>query len=1138
LSRMLLLTQRVFQGLSGLLFIALICGVSDYLLRLPGMVRLVSDVLVIGLASVWFLTRMVHAARFSPTLTLLAMRAEVMYPQLKDQFASAIDFLNHQPGSAHSETMRKFETLSLDRVESQMQDVNLMRLLNPTHVARYGCVFLSLMVIMAAIAWASPQGFSLAASRWLKPLGSAQWPRRVEIKSLNSQNVWPVDSPLPMQLVVERGDHKTMRAWLNYRYLTAGHTHHWQSVLMTQQAQAQGQNPRFERLIDLGSSLLPADLPAQIEFYYQADDGQTVRQQINIVARPSVQRVELQIKPPEYAVGLIRDQTVTWDMTQVHAGLLRSTRVLTGSTVKMKITLNKPVISNQVQKILAGLMNPSDSMLTVDDVFPNVLHIQWPLMQTMQSLLWVEDEYGLTNLSEKQYRIEAIADLLPSVSLTQPVQDISVLPTAKLPVIATSRDDVSLERLTVTLKRQQAESKSQILAQQVGRQSELNLQTLLDIKKQGGVPGDVFELAAIAQDSYHLVGETHLPVQSSLRLVHVIDEEKFTQQIRSELGVIRQMALRLFAEQQLLEKAPSATAKPRQKRVTEQLAQHRQTLDRINDRMMQNGLKSEPLQQIVDRAKLLLDQAKQASKQATAQLDEPQRQASAQLQNRVSQNLTALVELLDQGRDALTLQLLLQQMEADQQKLLEKSRKLLPKTLGKTKDQLDDETQKQVSELAQQQQSLSEQAGGLLNRMRQTAERLAQQTQAQDKASAESLAQAASTAQKQGLKQTMAQAAQSASQNQLAQTTSQQQQSLDIIQQMRKQMGQQSKRKQAILKRQMTELAQLLKQLAKRQQQQIDQLGQTNDLLSLVEPQVLLRQNTISVQDQAMSNPQTQQVGQDIEQAITEQAHAVRQLRDQHQANSRTHQVQALAHLNNALAAVEAAKKKIENDQQKQKRDDLQKAYEQLADRENKLAARVKPYAEFDTLSRRHRRDLRELSGDQDALRSNISDLNEQVEKTTLFIHLHEQMDKSLLEINRRLRQGIELKQANDQQYAIENRLRQMAKVLQMQSKQERFSDAQEGESGGGSGGSKPSAGVVPPIAELLLLREIQMGLHELTQEAQQANASEDQILNLFNQQRDLSDMGQKLIDKFMQNQQAEQLQVVPLESDPEGGEK
>ena len=740
LSRMLLLTQRVFQGLSGLLLIALISGVSDYLLRLPGMVRLVSDVLVFGLAGVWFFTRMVHVARFSPTLTQLAMRVEVMYPQLKHKFASAIDFLIHEPGSAHSDTMRKLETLSLDRVESQMQDVNLMRLLNPTHAVRYGCVFLALVLIMGAIAWTTPLGFSLATSRWLKPLGSAQWPRRVEVKSLNSQRVWPVDSPLPMQLVVERGYHKTMRAWLNYRYLTVGDTHRWQSVLMTQQAQAQKQNPRFERLIDLSNSLLPADLPAQIEFYYQADDGQTKKQQINIVARPSVQSVELHITPPEYALGLIRDQKIAWDMTQTHAGLLRSTRVLTGSTVKMKITLNKPVIADEPQKILAGLMNSSDSTLRVDEAFAHILHIQWPLMQTMQSLLLVEDEYGLTNLSEQQYRIEALADELPSVSLTQPVQDVSVLPTAKLPVIAISRDDVSLERLTITLKRQEAESEIQILAQQTGRQNELNLQALLDIKKQGGVPGDVFEMVAIAQDSYQLVSQTHPPVQSGMRRVHVIDEEKFTQQIRSQLGVIRQMALRLLAEQQLLEKVPPATAKPRQKRVTEQLTQHRQTLDHINDRMVKNGLKSEPLQQIVDRSKRLLDQAKQASKQATSQLDEPQRQASAQMQNRVSKNLTALVELLDQGRDALTLQLLLQQLEAQQQHLLEQSRKLLPKTLGKTTDELDDQTQKQVSELAQQQQSLSQQAGGLLNRMRQTAERLAQQTQAQDKASAESLA--------------------------------------------------------------------------------------------------------------------------------------------------------------------------------------------------------------------------------------------------------------------------------------------------------------------------------------------------------------------------------------------------------------
>ena len=743
----------------------------------------------------------------------------------------------------------------------------------------------------------------------------------------------------------------------------------------------------------------------------------------------------------------------------------------------------------------------------------------------MQSPVQVTDSYGLSNLSEQQYRIEAIADQQPSVSLTEPATDVFVLPSATLSVAATSRDDVSLERLTVTSQRKAADSKPIILANQTGRQNELIVQTQVSIKSLGGVPGDVFELIATSQDSFKLGDQTHKPISTLPRLVTIIDEEKFTQQIRSELGVVRQMALRLSAEQQLLENAPAQTAKPRQKRVTEQLEQHQKTIDSIKQRMNDNALKSEALQQIVDRAAMLLDQAQTASAQAVEKLDQPQRQTAAQQQKRVNKNLTDLVELLDQGRDALTLQLQLQQMQSQQEDLQAKARKLLPNTVGKTADQLDDDTRKQVNELAQQQQALGEQAQAMINRMRQTAERLSQQEQAQDQASAQALAQAASTAQQQGLTQTMEQASESASQNQMSQTMQQQQKSLDTMQQMRKELAEQSQRKQAILKRQMAELADLLKQLAARQQQQVDELAQVNDLITLVEPQVVLRQNTISVQDQAMGNPQTMQVGQTIEQAVTEQADAVGQLRQQRAANARTHEVQAIAHLKNAMAAVEEAQKKIEKEQDQEQRDQLQEAYEKLADAEKKLASKVQPFAELDAINRRHRRDLGELAGQHNQLRDQINELKEKVEQTTLFLMLHEQIDEQSQQIASDLRSGQQLKIANKRQKTIENRLRQMAKVLQLQSEQEKFSDASEGDQSGGGGGDsnqQQSAGMVPPIAELRLLREIQIDLHDQTRNAQQANVPEAQIIQLSVMQRELADMGQKLIDKFMKSQQAQ----------------
>ena len=59
------------------------------------------------------------------------------------------------------------------------------------------------------------------------------------------------------------------------------------------------------------------------------------------------------------------------------------------------------------------------------------------------------DENGLSNLSERTYRVEAITDQPPAVSIVQPSADESVLATAVLPVEAVAQDDLAVESIAL-----------------------------------------------------------------------------------------------------------------------------------------------------------------------------------------------------------------------------------------------------------------------------------------------------------------------------------------------------------------------------------------------------------------------------------------------------------------------------------------------------------------------------------------------------------------------------------------------------------------------------------------------------------------------------------------------------------------
>ncbi len=1116
-----MVAQRLLQGLTGLFIISLVVTVADYLLRLPPLVRLVVGVLILLLGGTWLITRLAEAWRFGPRLTDLALRAEVLFPQLAGRFASAVDF-------AMGSSSNPLAQVSMHQVREQLDNISLNRLINPTQTLRHlsFAAGLGLAVFILVLVW--PQSSYLALNRWLAPYGSTQWPHRTDMRTLVQTQVWPTDTPLPLQAVVVRGGSSDMRVWLRYRWIDASgktlgaKSQGWQSVLMSPQGATQNQQWRFERLITPSPHSALAGVSETsgtgVEFYFQGGDDQTATQQIRLVERPALKTLTLTTQPPAYAMGSISPQTLHWDMATLSPGQRVSTDVLMGSQVTWTLTLNKPLVhlamdaSAVLETLLPGLTD--EKKVQLEMTADHRLVARWTLTQTIGTTVNLTDAFGLTNLSDRIYRIEAVKDSLPTVNLRQPMADQSVLPQAVVALEAVGRDDIAMS--TLALEAKVDESKDSVrLAEQHDRAEQIKVSAALDLSRWPSLKaGQVVALWAVGRDGFDLAGESHQPVRSAVRLLHIIDEATLTSRIRSELSAIRQQVIRLQSRQQTLINAPAVAARVGQKRVTEQLIHQRQATASLHQQMRANKLDQPALERLVQRADGLLDQARKTSDEAVKRLGQPQRRHAAISQEKVNEHLLALISLLDQGQDALTLQLQIQDLLKQQQAMRQQARALLPRTLGQTPQQLSKDVRKELESLADHQKALADKASQLLDQLRQASEQLSQQKEAESQAAAEALDQASHVAQRQGLEQSMRQAAEAASQNHLTEASDQQRQSEATLALMLSQMAQQDQKRQAILRRQIMALAKTLEALIRQQQVQLDRLGKAKSLSPLIPSLAQLRRNTMVAQDDASAAQAVKVVVENLRLAVDQQGSALTQLRQSQSTVVALHEAKALSHLKTALEEIKKEQQKEEDAQARKEQQKLKQAYEKLAQTQDQIYQDTGPFEAMVKPDRRARRDLRKLGVRQAELRMEVSTLEQKVQKTLLFRHLHQRVDATAKQITTDLRQGLANGDVRHRQQSITRLLRQMANALEAQAEAERFADAtQAPQSGAGGSGSGGGSGV-PPIAELRLLRSLQLEVYEQTRHLPK-KASEQQLQALALEQRELASLGEQLIEQY-----------------------
>ncbi|MGH7242789.1 MAG: hypothetical protein ACREJD_05170 [Phycisphaerales bacterium] len=1179
--RLWLIVDRASTLLGSGLAICLVAGVLDYFIRMPRPMRIV--LWLIGLALVVGAVRryVIPAVRFRPSLTDLALRIERtpagQTAGLRDVLAAGLEFNEASPKPA-SGLRQQIASMA----SGLFSDLRYGAVLRPVGGARRGLTLLMLTVaVLGSVVSLAPLLTLLGAQRTLLPWTSAEWPSRTALLDATDEHAHALSAALPMRAVLTRTNRAPgqTRVQLKYRLIDSNRTGDTETALMTPQGVKHDRDlpgEIYERLLDPRtladtSTASTAKEDRKLEYWFETSDSRTEPAQIQLVEPPTVTRLRVTITPPTYATDSVGGENgFVAGLKDLGAGKPDASAiapVLSGSRIAVEFGLNKEIPLPSAAsgagvfaaKLMAGATVPHD--LKIEPI-ESGFRLNWTAQDTIRFGAVLEDSFGIKSQDPAAVAIVVVPDRPPAVGVLEPAQDESVLASAVLDVVGEARDDLALSWLTMEARVLAAradspgappEPRGQPLdiaswkpdaAEQDRRtaraQATIELQTF-DVK-----PGDEVHLYAVAKDNFALDGQSRDPVLSAPRKLRIIGESQLIEQILAELGTIRSAAQRIDQDEQRLQRdipnlpqkggsERASRMKKDQQGLTERMSPPAALVNRLADRVDRNALADRTLRQMLEEASRLLDEGADKSKAATDALersqakdpDAPAGQAEAEragaAQSAVRDAMAKLSAVLDQGKDGWATRREIEKLLEDQTKISDQTRDFARQTGGKRLQDLSATQKQDLERLSRAQQELSQRARAATDALQDRASK----TKSTDPSQAEAMEKAAEQSSRDQLEGMMQQAAKNAGENQTASANDYQKKAEETLKKMMDELDKGSQKKNDSLRRMLAELVEQIEDLMARQSEELTKLADATKLApdeTLDGAQIRLNQDTISVGDTARKGgPETAAVADAIDAGSNAQGSAVKSLRlspaDSPAADR--WERSALAHLTDARDLAKKLSEQSEKREEEKQREELRKAYDQSLQQQIAIRADASGFIGKE-LSRRDRAAVRSLGDKQEELRTKMTELQAKTKELSdqgIFNFSHKRLDTLMTRAGTAMKDGVASKGVDSDQAASATLLRSLVDALSQSKDEDDFRNA-EGSGGGGGGqqggGPKP---IIPPIAELKLLRALQQDAAGRTRDASEKPTDVSSVAEIGKLQRDLAEQGTDLIKKLAKQQ-------------------
>ncbi len=889
---------------------------------------------------------------------------------------------------------------------------------------------------------------------------------------------------------------------------------------------------------------------------------------------PAVLEATLTIAPPDYAIGRIEETE-----TNLGSGFgppsTANPPSLPGSRVRLSLHLNKPLPIPQTDRDewLSRTLSWENQPLpqfSASGEKQDYWELNWTLADSRLLKLHLTDEHGLTNHEPIIFRLDAVADALPTVTITDPPTDEDVLATAIIPLRAEARDDVALSMLGFEARVKKSEAplpsadSPEVIASPDWRQTEIidrkesTLTRPLPLPDLKVKEGDTILVTAIAQDGYLLEGQTHPLASSPVRVLRVIGDLELSSRLRRELGTIRQNAIRIESQQQELQDdiqkdgiQPGVSRA--QARITERIAAQREGLQEIQSRAERNQLDDDGLDTLLAQSTDILDHAGQAANRAGEGIekieDDPQtpspkkteetRQEIADRQQDVRDELTDLIKLLDRDEDTWVVTRQLESLLDEQIALEEESESLGQRTLGRSRNELGEDDRTALDRIAEKQRDLRDQSQKLTDEMHTRAEALEEV----DASSASGMRQAAETAERRDLERDMENAADRVEQNRMQNARQAQASARQTMQRMLQDMQENQQARAEELLRKLASLQESIERLVRVQENELISLAtlinaandedqpeaMTSGGIAGGRGMVRLHQNTLGVSLEArQAGQETRRIARALDRAADAQSDAISALRETPPAPDRAQagEERSLELLKEALQLAEELEKKTEEEEAGRRREELIEAYRAFAEQQIVIREETLILTEPAELDRRQLVEARRLGTRQDDLRTGLLDLRDttpEILDAPVFTHIHKLIDRWARESGESLMDGKPTPRITNLQQRIAAGLGRLIEALEeSQNPPDEFAQENQGENSSGGSGSPPE--VIPPIAELKLLHGLQELVYEQTRSLDGSpNLHEalrrDQLRELGQEQQDIIELGRQMLEKLQQQE-------------------
>lgn len=1186
-ARLLILTG-VATLLACLIAAFLAVGIADYLLRTPAWFRGVLWVGGLAGLVVAIRRWIVPAWQFRPSLTEVALRLERSEhgkkAGLTGILASGLELASSTEGPRTTQWMAG---RVVEEAGRRFAGVRASAILSRAH-AQHALLTLGVCAagLVAVGLLAGPRLSAIGAARVFAPWSDAQWPKRTALADITAPlNVHPLGMALPLRAAVTRTNQpvSATRVTAVYRLIDSSGEGPLKRILLTGQGRpvavpttepdglASGE--LYERLIEPGTLAAATGTQAELEYWFETGDDRTEPGRIKLVPPPAIVAASAVVTSPEYVQGTAEPGAAPlFASGPIEMGAGADQRavvgpVLAGSTIDLTIRFNKPLPGPpQDQESAAAAWAAA--------TFPGAKMNGWAATYSGEQwkLTWVAreslrlpvrptDQYGLrpSEAEESIFAFDVAEDRPPTATVIEPREDESVLATAVVEIGGEARDDVGIASLSLTRQlARPAQGSLGAAPEPVGEQSAVPAQadagqsptragvtTTLDLSAFGLKPGEELWVRAVAADTYSFEGVKHDPVQSSPRKLRIIREEDLIDQVRAELAAVRKIAIRMEGEQGELRKSAqsgsvSADDRRRQAGLTQRITQQQEAMERLESRLERNRLEDQTLSGILSDISGLLQSAAQDSERASAQmdaaakdrpeaesapLDAKQAQEVTQAQDSVRDQLARLAEMLDRGEDSWLMSRTLQRLAEQQRELESRTRRAGERNMGKRAEDLTPQERAELSEIAEQQQRLSDAARQAIDQLTERGKQL----ESADAAQSEGMKKAAERGREQQVPQKMQEAAKNAQQNQTSAASEQQEAAADALEQMLQDMNDAQKNRDEQLRRVLANLLQSLDLLIREQETQVTALAAAvpeSKFEGLDAPMIALNQNTLEVAEKARGDRSMVRVAELVDRAAKSQEGAIGSLRAAPVAAEEAEKAEreSLRLLRLARAEAQKLSEEAQKRDMDRKRQELRKVYRETLELQVALTGETSPFI-GKTVDRRDRMKVRGLGERQEALRVSLEELRKktaEMEDASVFDYAHTRLDQAAGGAGKKLRAGQADRVVARNQGTVVTLLTALIQALDDQAKKDdEFSDAPGGDGGGGGGGGGSGNGeqpLLPPLTELRLLRAMQQEAADVTRAIHDAEGpSAEEMSGLGELQRGLSERGQELIQKLQQ---------------------